>query len=185
MRNYYKCPDCLRPFVVEGATVPEVCSCGGTPYLMGKVLTSGKTYGHTEMTCECNEQCACASGPECSCACGGANHGKGLTVELDVVDGKMTVLSRNVKYDARGEEYRQALADAAARLYAKHGEDLDNIRAGVRIGWEKWDASQRALTRLATIKRSKMHKTRMEMLKKYLSDVIIPKMNNVPKSTLF
>lgn len=176
-RNYYKCPDCLRPFVVEGKTNPEKCSCGGKPYFMGKVM--GKNYGHTEMTCECNEQCACASGPECSCACGGINHGKGLTVELDVVDGKMTVLSKNTKYDARGEEYRQALADAAARLYAKHGDDLDAIRVGTRIPYERWQAAQRALNGLRIIKGSRMHKTRMEMLGRYLPDVAIP------KSTLF
>jgi hypothetical protein len=100
-------------------------------------------------------------------------------VELDVVDGKMTVLSKNTKYDARGEEYRQALADAAARLYAKHGDDLDAIRVGTRIPYERWQAAQRALNGLRIIKGSRMHKTRMEMLGRYLPDVAIP------KSTLF
>lgn len=184
-RHYWKCSDCLRPFVVVGKAVPEMCSCGGKVYYMGKVM--GKNYyGHTEMTCECNEVCACATGPNCSCACGGMNHGKGLTVELQVIDGKMAVATTNTKHEARAVEYRNALAAAQARFNAKHGEDVLNISNGVRIPLERWHAVQRVNNQILAAKRCKLHKDRITKLTNILPDVQVdtPK-SETPKHTLF
>lgn len=182
-RHYWKCSDCLRPFVVAGKDKPEICSCGGKVYYMGKVM--GSNYGHTE-TCECNEVCACARGPNCSCACGGKNHGKGLTVELEVIDGKISVLSSDAQHEQQGAEYRNALALATARYEKRFGETTEKILRGIWVPQPEWYARHQTLKALAAAKAGKIHKVRLERLARILPEIQVdtPKMEEA-KTTLF
>jgi hypothetical protein len=135
---------------------------------MGKVIGLNK-YGRLEQACACDARCTHASGPNCDCSCGGENHGKGTLVEIVIIDGTVRVTTPcEAKEAQRGNEWREAVAAAKARLEAKHGTSLDCIKRGIRIPYDLWSEANNANNAFFRIQGSKIHKTRMEKMNKFL-----------------
>lgn len=79
MRYYYKCPDCLGVWSVDGELISGiVCDCNGIWKCMGRVKDNRLVEEKEKSACDC--RCTRASGPLCDCVCRGKNHGSGRTV---------------------------------------------------------------------------------------------------------
>ena len=139
-RNFYRCGDCLSVVAVDGRRQRLSCACGGTLEHMGRV--EGDRLTKTQYLCPCDGRCTGALGPNCDCQCGGANHGSGRVVEVQVDAGRAVVRPQNWGQAQRiAEEYRRAVNTARAR-----GVSLWRLNAAAGV---------------------KTHRKRMEMLNGY------------------
>ncbi len=163
--EYFKCHDCLSTFTSREKIT--LCVCGGTVESMGKVGRPG-IFFRTEEHCACDARCTNAMGPSCDCACGGENHGTGKVVEVIVETGAVVVKSLEGA-EAKGAEYRKALAEAKARYEARWGEVNKARASGVWVEREAYLGSINAWKNLLKIKQMKVYKSRQAALVKYLS----------------
>lgn len=143
-RTYLRCRACLTTVVVEGKVDADAAcgGCGGTFSVVGKV--KGKAVFRDELRCACDGRCTNAPGPACDCSCGGANHGTGRVVTVEVEAGRAVVRTPDpATAAARAAEYRAALAAADAAIVARHGRDLERYKAGEFLPRPTWDAIER------------------------------------------
>ena len=145
-RHFYRCGDCLS--VTAADTEKPVrnafCgACGGKLEHMGRVGPKGGRMVRDELRCPCDGRCTGAKGPSCDCQCGGANHGSGLLVAVQVDAGAAPKLTPQdaAQAKARAAEYRTALEAARARYRARHTATLDAKAAGRWVdGTAYWSA---------------------------------------------
>lgn len=136
-RNFYRCADCLSVVAVDGRRQRIQCACGGELEHMGRV--EGDRLTQTKYLCPCDGRCTGALGPNCDCQCGGANHGSGRVVEVQVDAGRAVARPVNLaQAQIIAGEYRRAVAAAKAR------------------GWQPW--------KLRRVAEMKVHRNRMEAL---------------------
>ena len=122
---------------IDGRRQRIQCACGGEMEHMGRV--EGDRLTKTEYRCPCDGRCTGALGPNCDCQCGGANHGSGRVVEVQIDAGRAVARPLNLAQSQMvADEYRRALAAARAR------------------GWPSW--------KLNRVRDMKVHKNRMEAL---------------------
>lgn len=99
------CTTCDRP--VRGERRDILCpDCGHR--------VTGKRIIGTITEAVCDDRCIAATRPNCTCTCGGANHGTGWTVVIELVEG-----SARAQIQARQEAQRAARETKRARMIAE------------------------------------------------------------------
>lgn len=138
-RWFMRCSDCLAVSAIEPATAPRrnyeiACSCGGFLEVMGRVRQDRLKMDETR--CACDARCTEARGPLCSCSCGGAHHGSGKLIVVEIDKGGVPrVTSPNPE---RGAEFREARDEAMARIKAAYGDGSTYVARDI---WEKRNAA--------------------------------------------
>ena len=124
-RWYVRCCDCLQVAAVDDRPpTGALCgACGGKIEAMGKVHIDRLVVGHRSEI-PCDGRCTGASGPNCDCSCGGANHGSGKLVEVEVTEGlpRVKILAKPEAM-AVAEEWR-ALQQKVLALPGREPYDL-------------------------------------------------------------
>lgn len=169
-RHYYRCRACCHVVAVEGkleteqapngATVPIArCACDGRLELLGRVGPKPGLWRDSER-CACDARCTNAPGPSCDCRCGGANHGTGRVVPVEVAAGGVPRLRVDCAdaCRARAAEYAAAAEPHRARLRAMRQVRADSGR--LRPTWEE-QALADALGKIAALR---THKGRLRAL---------------------
>jgi hypothetical protein len=122
LRHYYRCTDCLtvaateQPLPTERKnygpeTVTAECgACGGRIEYMGPVIKVRRILTDVKYLCPCDERCTGARGPDCDCQCGGANHGTGAMVRVEITEGLPRLMVRPGARLGGAKEYRALLA---------------------------------------------------------------------------
>ena len=126
--------------------------------------------------CTCNTLCVDARGPNCNCKCQGKYHGWGLAgyFQVATTDDVPRIVRPNrrdaKKLLARAEEYRQAVADAEARISGHPFAHLSALRAGGRYlsapDWEHYRRYQDWRRALAEAKAGRTQAGRLKILEK-------------------
>lgn len=128
-RHYYRCRSCCHVVAVEGKLERETfCACNGKLEHLGRVTRAHRGLVLDSERCACDGRCTNAPGPSCDCRCGGANHGTGRVVAVEVDAGGVPRLRVEGVDEcrARAAEYDSAMTPHRERLRRIRQERVSN-----------------------------------------------------------
>jgi len=175
-RHFYKCPNCLGVFAVEGPRVKIIinnyrsgpqCDCGSATIWMGRVERDRLI--RKEDHCACDSRCTDATGPHCNCSCGGVNHGTHRTVQVLIDGGKVPFVHMpDVEERLRiARELKEAKEAAKARIEDRYATTLADMRAGRWVSDKgQWLAVRDEQRKLLKASQYLIHSKRMDALSK-------------------
>ncbi len=165
-RWFVRCADCLSVAAVEERPAGMLCGlCGGRVEEMGRVTRDrrGMVTAAYDIPA-CDARCTHARGPSCDCPCGGANHGRGVTVPVVVTDGAPRV-SMPLEGKARrvAEEWRAELERVRGTLAGRMSRAQ---RDGAWLGGADYSLVMQYRSILAHARGLRTHKGRIAQLRR-------------------
>jgi len=131
--HFYRCADCFGTMALETGDSGARCDCGGELDYLGKAKNDRLIVEGVRVPCD--PRCTSAIGPKCDCACGGANHGSGALVHVEIDAGGVPVVSKPADLPARRgiaevfrARYQRALDGYKAKVGTLNGADP--------VGWQ-------------------------------------------------
>jgi hypothetical protein len=132
--HFYRCADCFGTLALERDDTGARCDCGGALEYLGRAENDRLIVDGFRVPCD--SRCVNARGPKCECGCGGANHGNGALVQVQIDAGGVPVASKPHDREKRHEiagTFRAALARAEANYSAKVGQVIGYDAAAWQI----------------------------------------------------
>jgi hypothetical protein len=182
LRNALSCDRCGEWFFTETITRgPIACPiCAGKVTRRGFIKPDRHAF-HVEERSVCDARCTDANGVDCNCSCSGRNHGSRRVVNVEVIDGIVTLALDSAKCAAlsakrlpeieRSETLRDELV---ARLEAVFLPELTKYRGGEWMPSEMWVRKNALNTIRAAIRHAmglKVPRNRVKALEKIAAEI--------------